>query len=255
MSGTIARILGRAFACALVALLATANAALADEPPSVVAIGTLYVSSGPFAVSSEVEFHGLQYWADTVNKDGGVLVKVFSKKIPVKVIAYDDQSSTSTATTLYNQLITQDKVGILVADFGSVLTSVAIPLAAEHHMLLIDQTGSGATFFTKKTNYLADVSIPSSTIWPVAFGKFLLQPKIKRIAIVDDSNDFDASQANTLKSALGEGGVTPVYFGAVPTPESNYFVLLHTIAAQQPDAVIKLGYPDNDIAFPHAGKQ
>ena len=40
-------------------------------------------------------------------------------------------SSTATATSLYNQLITQDKVNVLVADFGSVLTSVAVPLAAD----------------------------------------------------------------------------------------------------------------------------
>ena len=67
------------------------------------------------------------------------------------------------------------KVDVLVADFGSVLTSVAVPLAAEHHMLLIDPTGSGANFFTKPTNYLADVSIPSSTVWPVPLANYLVQ--------------------------------------------------------------------------------
>src|SRR5579875_1627550 len=53
---------------------------------------------------------GLKYWANGVNKTGGVFVKAFDKKIPVKIVAYDDQSSTSTATTLYNQLITQNHV-------------------------------------------------------------------------------------------------------------------------------------------------
>jgi branched-chain amino acid transport system substrate-binding protein len=238
-------------------LLAAASAQAAEQPaamtaPSAITIGTLYASSGPFAVSSESEYHGLQYWADQVNKDGGVLVKAYGKKIPVKIVAYDDQSSTSTARNLYNQLITQDKVDILVADFGSVLTSVAIPVAAEHHMLLIDPTGSGASFFTKKNDYLAEVSLPTSGLWPKPLGDFLLHQDIKRVAILYDSNDFDASQAETLKSALAKGGVTPVYYGAVPTSESNYFVLLHTIAAQNPDAVIELGYPDNDIAFLHA---
>jgi branched-chain amino acid transport system substrate-binding protein len=252
MSGTTGRFMARAFAGAAAALIATSGAAMAAGPPSVITIGTLYASSGPFAVSSEGQYHGLQFWADNLNKEGGLFVKAFAKKIPIKIIAYDDQSSTSTATTLYNQLITLDKVDVLVADFGSVLTSVAIPLAAEHHMLLIDPTGSGATFFTKKTDYLADVSIPTSTIWPVPLGEFLLHQKIKGVAVLYDANDFDASQANTLKSVLGKGGVTPAYFGAVPTSESNYLVLLHTIAAQNPDAVIELGYPDNDIAFLNA---
>ncbi|MGC9271610.1 ABC transporter substrate-binding protein [Acidiphilium sp.] len=231
---------------------ATAHAATA---PSTIKIGTLYASSGPFAVSSEGQYHGLEYWAAKVNKTGGVFVKAFDKKIPVKIVAYNDQSSTSTATTLYNQLITQDHVDLLVADFGSVLTSVAIPLAEEHHMLLIDPTGSGANFFTKKTDYLADVSIPASTVWPVPLGRFINGEKqIKRVAVVYDSNDFDASQANTLKSVLAKAGTKPVYFHAVPTTETNYTVLLHAIAARRPDALIEFGYPDNDIAFLRALK-
>lgn len=242
-------VIAKAAVAVAAALLATAGTAAAAEPPSSITIGTLYATSGPFAFSSQAQYHGLQYWAAQVNKDGGVLVKAFNKKIPVKIVAYDDQSSTATATTLYNQLITQDKVDLLVADFGSVLTSVAVPLAAEHHMLLIDPTGSSATFFTKKTDYLADVSIPASSVWPIPLGEFLLHKGIKKIAILYDANDFDASQAETLKSVLAKGGVTPVYFDSVPTTESNYFVLLHTIAARQPDAVIELGYPDNDIAF------
>ncbi len=236
----------------MTAVAATAYAAAA---PSVIKIGTLYASSGAFAVASQGQFEGLKYWADAINKDGGLFVKAYDKKIPIKLIAYDDQSSTSTATTLYNQLITQDKVDVLVADFGSVLTSVAVPLAAEHHMLLIDPTGSGANFFTKPTNYLADVSIPSSTVWPVPLANYLLQQKIKRVAILYDANDFDASQAGTLKDVLVKGGVTPVYDHGVPTSESNYTVLLHTIAASKPDSVLEFGYPPNDIAFLRALSQ
>ncbi len=221
----------------------------AAPAPSVITIGTLYASTGSFAVPSLGQLEGLKFWADAVNRDGGVFVKAYARKIPVKIVAYDDQSSTSTATTLYNQLITQDKVDVLVADFGSVLTSVAIPLAAEHHQLLIDPTASGANFFTKKTDYLADVSIRSSAIWPIPLVRFLQQQKVNRVAIVFDANDFDASQAETMKQELGKAGVTPVYYHGVPTTESNYTVLLHTMAAAKPQAVLEFGYPPNDIAF------
>ncbi|HTU69811.1 MAG TPA: ABC transporter substrate-binding protein [Candidatus Baltobacteraceae bacterium] len=244
-------LMSAAFIFLLAGLIAagTLYPARAATAPAQIKIGTLYASSGTFAVASQGQYQGLKYWAALVNKSGGVFVKAFGKKIPVKIIAYDDQSSTTTATTLYNQLITQDKVDVLIADFGSVLTSVAIPLAAEHHMLLIDPTGSGANFFTKKTDYLADVSIPSSAVWPVPLGQFLLARKIQRVAILYDSNDFDASQAETLKSVLAKGGVQPVYYNGVPTSESNYAILLHTIYARHPDAVLEFGYAPNDIAF------
>ena len=144
----------RVLACAVLAALLLAigfpRLSQAASAPSEIKIGTLYASTGTFAVASQGQINGLKYWAAEVNKSGGIFVKAFSKKIPVRIVAYDDQSSTTTATTLYNQLITQDKVDVLIADFGSVLTSVAIPLAAEHHMLLIDPTGSGANFFTRR---------------------------------------------------------------------------------------------------------
>ncbi len=91
----------------------------------------------------------LKLWVEQKNAEGGVFVKAFDKKIPIKLVSYDDQSNTATASTLYNQLITQDKVDLLVADPGSVLTAPAVAIARDHKMFLFDQTGTGASFFSR----------------------------------------------------------------------------------------------------------
>lgn len=238
------------FAAAAALALSTGTASAAAAPAQLT-IGTLYASTGPFATSSQPQFNGLKFWVDQMNHEGGVFVKAYDKKIPIKLIAYDNQSSTTTATTLYNQLITQNKVNILVADFGSVLTSVAVPLAQEHKQLLIDPTGTGASFFSPDNPYIVLTSLPTSGVWPTTLAAFLNThaDKIKRVAILYDSNDFDESQAVTLKRLLTEAKHDPVYYNAVPSSTSNYTVLLHAMDAEHPDAVIQFGYPDNDIAF------
>jgi branched-chain amino acid transport system substrate-binding protein len=76
-------------------------------------------------------FDAFKLWVDQVKAGGVVEVKAFGKKIPIKLIAHDDQSSTATPATLHNQLITQDQVDLLAADSGSVLTSVGMPIARE----------------------------------------------------------------------------------------------------------------------------
>ena len=245
-----ARLKPRLTAAAL-ALVACAMAlpAMAAQAPKQIKVGTLYASSGPFATSSQSQYEGLKFWVHRVNKNGGVYVKAFGKKIPVKLVSYDDQSSTDTATTLYNQLITQDNVNVLVADFGSVLTSVAVPLAQEHHKLLFDVTGTGAKFFTKNNPYIVLTSLPTSGVWPKSLASFLNHKSINRVAVLYDSNDFDQSQAETLKHYLDKAGNKPVYYHAVPSNTSSYTVLLHRIAADHPNAVIEFGYPNNDIAF------
>ena len=116
----------------------------------------------------------LKLWVEQKNAEGGVYVKAFDKKIPIKLVAYDDQSNTATASTLYNQLVTQDKVDLLVADSGSVLTAPAVAIARDHKMFLFDQTGTGASFFSKDNPYIALMADPVSTIWPKPVADFVI---------------------------------------------------------------------------------
>jgi branched-chain amino acid transport system substrate-binding protein len=239
------------------ALLASAaiGAAQAADAPAEIKLGTLYASSGRYASISLPVHYGLKLWIDQMNADGGAFVKAFNKKIPLKLIAYDDQSNTATAATLYNQLITQDKVDILISDSGSVLTSVAVPIARDHKMFLFDQTGTGATFFTADNPYIALMADPVSSIWPKPLADFLTHDGpglgIKRVAMLYATNDFTGTQANAVRKFLKESnsGVELVFDEGVPTETSNYTVLLNNIRASNPDAVLHLGYPSNDIAF------
>jgi branched-chain amino acid transport system substrate-binding protein len=252
-------VIRRAIFAALAALLMAgsmpASSALAADAPAEIKLGTLYASSGRFASISMPVHYGLKLWIDQKNADGGVFFKAFNKKIPLKLVAYDDQSNTATAATLYNQLITQDKVDILIADSGSVLTSVAVPIARDHKMLLIDQTGTGANFFTPDNPYIALMSDPVSSIWPKPLADFITHDGptlgIKRVAILYATNDFTGTQANAVRKFIKESnsGVEIVFDEGIPTDTSNYTVLLNNIRASNPDAVIHLGYAPNDIAF------
>ena len=234
--------------------LAFARPVLAAEAPSEIKIGHLHAGSGPYASISMPVYLGLKLWVDQTNASGGAFVKAFNKKIPLKLISYDDQSSTATAATLYNQLITQDKVDLLVADSGSVLTSVAVPIAREHKQFLFDPTGTGATFF-QNNEYIALLADPVSTIWPKYIADFLkddgVKAGIKKVAMLYSTNDFTGTQATALRGFLKTpgSGLEIVYDQGVPTNTSSYTVLINNIAAANPDAVIALGYTGNDIAF------
>ncbi|WP_298347381.1 ABC transporter substrate-binding protein [Ferrimicrobium sp.] len=220
-----------------------------SSAPSAITIGTTYAGSGTYATSSIPELDGLKFWMTQENKKGGVYVGAYKKRIPVKLVDYNDLSSASTAATLYNQLITQDKVNILVADFGSVLTAPAVSLAEAHKVVLFDQTGTGIPFFTPQNKDIVLCDLPESDIWPDVLAQFLIAKGIKKVAIVYDTNDFDESQAVTLKSKLQAAGITPLVYEGVPTTTSSYTTILNSVAAKHPDAVLEFGYQPNDTAF------
>lgn len=250
-------LLRTAAALASVALLAAGCAATGSGGTSALApkgntvtVGTLYAGSGDYAESSIPEINGFKFWMNQVNAQGGVYVQGLHKKLHVKLVSYNDQSDPTTAGTLYNQLLTKDKVNIFMADFGSVLTAPAVTLAKDYHMVLFDPTGTGATFFQSGPNpYLALTSLPSSGVWPKPLVRFLVSEHIRKVAIIYCANDFDQSQANTIAAGLKAAGDAPVYFQAIPTTTSDYGTLIQAVKAKQPGAVIELGYPNNDIAF------
>src|SRR6201986_3885497 len=239
----------------LAASLVMATQAFAADAPAEIKIGTLYASSGRFASISMPVYSSLKLWTDLKNADGGVYVKAFDKKLPVKLIGYDDQSNTATASTLYNQLITQDKVDLLVADSGSVLTAPEGGIRPDRKMFLFDQTGTGASFFAKDNPYIALMADPVSTVWPKPVADFITHDGpglgIKKVAILYATNEFTGTQANAFRKFVKDSGapIEIVYDQGVPTETTNYTTIINNINNTNPDAVIHFGYAPNDIAF------
>ena len=235
--------------------VAFAAPAIAADVPAEIKIGTLYASSGRYASISMPVHDGLKLWIEQKNAEGGVYVKAYDKKIPIKLVAYDDQSNTATASSLYNQLITQDKVDILVADSGSVLTAPAVTIARDHKMFLFDQTGTGASFFSKDNPYIALMADPVSTVWPKPIADFLIHDGpalgIKKVALLYATNEFTGTQATAVRKFIKDSGapIEIVYDQGIPTETTNYTVTINNIRNAQPDAVIHLGYAPNDIAL------
>lgn len=227
----------------------------AGATPDEVKIGTVFSGSGNFAAISMPVYSGLKLWAERLNAEGGLLVKPWGKKAHIRIIAYDDQSQPATSTTLINQLITQDKVDVLCCNSGSVLAAAAMPVARDHKMLLFNPTGSGLSLFSASNPYMVLTTTPFSNVWPKWVAEFLAKDGpahgIKRVALIYSTNEFTGTLANAFRRMIKASGapLEIVYDQGVPTTTTNYTVLINSIAATKPDAVIELGYPNNDIAF------
>ncbi|MCL4413017.1 MAG: ABC transporter substrate-binding protein [Candidatus Thermoplasmatota archaeon] len=217
--------------------------------PGEIVIGTLYASTGGFASTSMPEYDGLQLWATQVNNQGGIFVSSLNEKMKVKIVAYDDSSDPGTATTLYNQLITVNKVNFLVADFGSVLTAPAVSIAEEHHVLLFDVTGSSASFFNVSSPYIVLTSIPGSPAYATYGAPQLMSLNITKVAVAYAENDFTTPLSQIFVSDLEAHNITPVYDQGFSTSQSDFTSMITTLQSYKPQAVVFYGYPTNDIPF------
>ncbi|MDS0257138.1 ABC transporter substrate-binding protein [Thermoplasmatales archaeon AK] len=224
----------------------------ASSTPTEILIGMPYASSGSFAFSSQAVKSGFSMWVNQTNANGGLYLSSYGKKLPIKMVYLDDQSSTSQVATDYTDLITQYHVNILVSDFGSTLVAPGIPIAQQHNIVFWDTTGSTPTFFNASDPYLVDLGIESSALWPLPLAEYLVSQKatISKVAILYTDQDFTTAQAQTVDNYLTSHGVTPVYYQSTSdSSATEYLTTLASINSTHPDAVLEFGYDQNDIAF------
>lgn len=229
-------------------LLGTTAAYAAPKAPAAITVGCLYAKTGFLSFQSMQLHRGLAFWRDEVNSHGGVYVKTYGKRLPITFKCYNDQSDPGLVTVMINKLI-DDKVDVLVSDASSFLTAPAVPIAEAHKTLLVNPLGTSRKFFTPNNPYIVQTSDLVTRFWADSITKLLLKMKLKRVAIIYGTNDFDGPQAQEVDAILKKHGVAPVYYSAVPTKTSNYTVILHRIAATHPEAVLEIGYDPNDVTF------
>ena len=128
----------------------TGNAA---EAPNEILIGATLPLSGRFTPMAGTFYHLCQSWAKLVNAQGGIYVKAYEKKLPVKFIIYDDKSEPAESAKFYERLVTVDKVHLLLGPFSSHITKAAVTVADKYKIPMVMAEANDATIFEQRYKY------------------------------------------------------------------------------------------------------
>lgn len=99
----------------LVGALIFSGCQAAPEAPQEIRIGTSAPMTGLFAGFGEGCTFGMQAAVDDINKQGGIYVKEYDKKLPVRLIISNNESDPIKAGTLAENLIVNSKASFLIS--------------------------------------------------------------------------------------------------------------------------------------------
>ena len=91
--------------------------ALSENIPNEIRIGDTVSFTGPYAIFGGLSSFGTKAAIEDINKQGGVYVKKYGKKLPVKWITRDCQSDPLKVAPLTEDLILREKVHLLGGHF------------------------------------------------------------------------------------------------------------------------------------------
>src|SRR6202166_4865890 len=139
-----------AAATAITALALSTSAHAADP----VRIGVALSQTGNLADSAAPYFKGLDLWREQANARGGLVGR------PIEFVVYDDRSDPATAARLYERLITNDKVDLVISSLGSATAATGSAVAEKHKMLMINGGGAAEAIQQRGFKYVFQTAAP-----------------------------------------------------------------------------------------------
>lgn len=177
-----------------------------------------------------------RFWVEQINKAGGLLGR------PVELVSYDDRSDPETSGQIYERLIREDKVDLLLGPCHSAMVEGMVHVIEREQKVLLQGSGSSHEIFRKGRRYVflcwsgADFDYPRSILeWAATLPE---AKRPRRIALVyTDFRIGPASAAGVRHYALFYGGEI-VHDEPILAAPFDYDALFRRVKASRPDLVM-----------------
>lgn len=199
--------------------------------------------TGKYAPGAAGQMQSYQLWEETVNKQGGIYVKKYGKKLPVKLVYYDDKSGTGTAVRVYEKLITADKVDVVLSPYGTAIHFAVAPMAERYKVPIVGSTAASVKFRDIKTRYFWFITSCLADRQMQALVDLLKHLEVKSVAIIYAQELFPRENLQFLDPYVKEAGFNVLLRKDYPMGAKDLTTLLSQVKGKNPEAVIALCYP------------
>jgi ABC-type branched-subunit amino acid transport system substrate-binding protein len=226
-----------AFAATLVAFAALGlpSSALAQTAAGTpIRVGSTLALTGPLSATAQIHKLAGEIYVEQVNKRGGWLGR------PVEWIVKDDQSKPDVARTLYEQLVTAEKVDLLMGPYATGAILSAIGVAQRYNKVLVQHT-LGIPSLAKYDMTFPAWSIgsdPATTVPNTVFDALAAGPKPpKTVAVVTSKFPSIQFMSAGAREVLKKRGLTEVLFLEWDFGNRDFGPIANRVKDAKPDFV------------------
>jgi branched-chain amino acid transport system substrate-binding protein len=210
--------------------------AACNRPNNTVLIGGAISQTGRYAEPAGRQYNAVKMWVDEINKAGGLL----GCKVELRML--DDQSDKQTSIKLYEKLITEDKVDLLVAPYSSGITDAVANVTERYHFPIVAYGAASSSIWEKGRKYIFSI-VDIAEHYQVGSAMLAKQIGVKRIAIIGEDSLFPRMTRKGLEEEAQKLGLEVVLAENYPTNMSgDYSALLQKIRARRAEAIFSDSY-------------
>ena len=234
-------------AAALAALLAAGVAPGALAADGTIVLGAAVSLTGKYSTNGKNTQDGYNLAVKAINGKGGV--KVGSKHYDLKVVYYDDESTSARGAQLAERLISQDHVNFVLGPYSSALTKAIAPITEKYKIPMVEGNGADRGLFTQGYKYMfavlntSDYYLRSAvTILADEAKKAGRDPKSLKIAIAIENDNFSQDVRDGIEEDAKKYGMKVVIDDKLPADLNDMSATLTKVKALKPDALMISGH-------------
>jgi branched-chain amino acid transport system substrate-binding protein len=239
-----------AIAATLLATAAGGVLAQADKP---LRLGFSMARTGMLANATPSQLNTYELWREQVNARGGMDVGGVKRK--VEFVTYDDQSKPDQAVRIYEKLITDDKVDLLLAPWGTPFQISIAPVLEKFKFPMIGNTAASVALRQVKPGY---IWFPTSAI-PDRIGAeltaLLKTQNVKSVVVLSNVLPFTKEIKNFLEPELKKAGIEIKLSSEYPPDIKDMTSVLTQAKQANVDAVLALAYPGDSVLYAKQAKE
>jgi branched-chain amino acid transport system substrate-binding protein len=242
-------VLGSIAAAALASRIGPVSAQ-ADKP---LRLGFSMARKGMLANATPSQMNTYELWRDDVNARGGMDVGGTRRK--VEFVVYDDQSRPEQAVRIYEKLITDDKVDLLLAPWGTPFQISIAPVLEKFKFPMVGNTAASVALRKVKPGY---IWFPTAAI-PDRIGAeltaLLKTQGVKSVVVLANVLPFTKEIKNFLEPELKQAGIEIRLSSEYPPDIKDMTAVLTQAKQAGVDAVLALAYPGDSVLYAKQAKE
>ncbi|CAB3653599.1 amino acid ABC transporter substrate-binding protein [Achromobacter pestifer] len=234
------------------ALVLYGSASAAAEAPDVV-LGASIQLTGPVANTGRYYRDAYQMAVEKINASGGVKIGGVSHKLALKI--YDNQSDVNLSVRQYTQLVTQDKVNLLLGPFASNFALADSAVSEKYKVPMVQGGGASDQIFSRKFKYIFGTLAPASNYFGSTVDMLkALKPVPASVALLYADDAFDVSVADGTRPLLKSAGLQVAMDERYSTNATDFNSLLSQIKSKNVDVVLVAGHETEILNFVRQAK-
>lgn len=213
-----------------------------------IVLGASVQLTGPVANTGRYYRDAYQLAVDKINAAGGVKIGGQSRKLALKI--YDNQSDVNLSVRQYTQLVSQDKVNLLLGPFASNFALADSAVSEKYEVPMVQGGGASDQIFARGFKYIFGTLAPASNYFGSTIDMLKsLKPAPQSVALLFADDAFDVSVAEGTRPKLKQAGLNVVMDERYSTNATDFNSLLSQIKSKNVDVVLVAGHETEILNF------